>query len=257
VEIDLVEHAPQGTRVRSAGGSRAELSESIPVGFFDDILDSLVPGFGGDGRGDRKLQRLIDEGERCTARVEGLHIAAKADAGDEWTWRLRVRTSAGELVTGVRQQLIPHPEHVTLGSELDVIHRDGQVAIDWPATLLRLTGAPGPGAAVTAVKTRTDPPAEGIVDERLDRKRLERGRRTTGRVLATEAVAVMGVPTQNQHITLALADGQEVVVKRALVPAYAAHLLAIGAELPVAVDAKHAEKVSIDWPAAAMAATAT
>lgn len=219
------------------------------------ILDDLFWGFGPDFAGsDRKLKKLIAEGERLRARIDGIRVVYKSDSADEYNWRLAVRGPTGEFVAGVRQQLTPKEELVTLGSEVDVLHLDGRTAIDWPRTLERLVGEPG--GSILPVKMRMDAPDPGIVDERLDTKRLERGTRTTARVLATEPVFALGMPTQNQHLTLQLADGREVVVKRALIPGYAHHLLSVGAALPVAVDAKKPDKVSVDWPAAAMAAAA-
>jgi len=218
------------------------------MGILEDLLGTLLDR---GGRSDRRLRRLIEEGQRTTARVEGLHIVSKSETADDHTWRLAVRAPMGEFVTGVRQRLIPREDLVALGTELDVIHHDGHVAIDWPASIERMTGAPDPRASLVPGKSKTDPPAPGIVDERLDRKRLEQGERTTGRVVTATPMVLMGVATQNQNITLLLADGRQVEVKRALVPFYAVRLLYEGAGLPVAVDRKNPNKVSIDWPAAA------
>lgn len=46
------------------------------------------------------------------------------------------------------------------------------------------------------------------------------------------------------------------MLKRELVPSYAHALAVAGGLLPVAVDPKRPERVTIDWPAAAMAAAA-
>ncbi|MEY2512834.1 MAG: hypothetical protein QOJ89_192, partial [bacterium] len=79
-------------------------------------------------------------------------------------------------------------------------------------------------------------------------------------VISSEPVEVMGPPTQNRRLELRVEDQagpRTVLLKRESVPPYANALAVTGARLPVAIDPKRPDRVTIDWPAAAEAAAAT
>ena len=224
------------------------------MGILDDVFGDLFLGIGPKTRGQRRLARLIRDGERLPGRIDAFKFVYRSDSADDHYVGVTVRGAQGEFRAGVRQQLSPHPEYGTLGTEVLVIHLDGQVAVDWPETLRRMGVATPGDPAVLAGKTLKEPLPPGIDDGRLDTKRLERGHRTTAELLQFVPHEPMGMPTQNWHLDLDLAEGGHVHVKRAFVPPYAQYLLVTGAVLPVAVDAKKPDKVYVDWPQAAEAA---
>jgi hypothetical protein len=89
------------------------------------------------------------------------------------------------------------------------------------------------------------PPAPGVHDRRLPRRRLAR---------ATASTAVLVGATQVKPSTFQLClqvDGRTVGLPSERVPTYARHLLAKGTSLPVALENR---RVLIDWAAAATGA---
>lgn len=203
---------------------------------FGTILDGLFHPFGGGGR---RQRRLAEKGERLSGVIDG--IAVKGGGDEKHFLSVRVQGPAGEFRKTVRQQVHERGEFSRLGAQVPVLHRKGQILVDFP------------GGAVAAGRTRRKPLEPGIRDDRLDNKRLRTGTRVTAQLLDLEDVEIMGMATQNKHLLLALPGGSTVRVKRAFVPVYASHLAVPGAHLPVALDAKKPEKVSVDWPAAAEA----
>ena len=137
-------------------------------------------------------------------------------------------------------------------------HLAGAVAIDWPATLDE--AGVSHQASFIAIGTLKTPLPPGIDDERIDRRRLRDGIRTDAEILSSEPVEVMGMPTENRRVQLRVqGDGgpRTVLLKREFVPAYAQALAVAGVRVPVAVDPKRPDRVTIDWPSAAEAAAAT
>lgn len=222
---------------------------------FGGVWDNLFVG----GRSDRRLARLVEEGEVAPATIYAIRILPKGDSADEYYYGLDVAASDAPFRASVRQQLAPEPERARLGSEVLVRHLDVRVAIDWPGTLER-AGVPTKGAAILAIKTLREPLPPGIDDRRLDHKRLERGRRTTAELVAAERAFALGMPLQNWDLDLLVdeenASPRQVSLSRKLVPPYAVHLLEAGTRLPVAVDLKRPDRVTVDWAAAAEAAAA-
>ena len=73
-------------------------------------------------------------------------------------------------------------------------------------------------------------------------------------MLANEMFELMGIPTQSRRLELRLDEAggpRTVLLKNEAVPPYAAALAEVGRRLPVAVDPKKPERVTIDWPGAA------
>ena len=82
------------------------------------------------------------------------------------------------------------------------------------------------------------------------------GVRTDAEIISSEPVEVMGMPTQNRRLQLRVDDGsgpRTVLLKRALIPPYAWALAVAGVRVPVAIDPKRPDRVTIDWPSAAEA----
>jgi hypothetical protein len=213
--------------------------------FWDDIV--IFDFFG--GRTDRKLKKVLTRGEVLPARIDGIKVAV-SDGTETHTWGLQVHGDGGTFRAGVRQRLTPHPEHSRLGAEVLVRHYNGRVVVDWPATLEQVGISAGPASILGSPRRRVPPP--GIDDRRANRRRLTHGRRTTATLAGAEPVELMGMPTRNWNLRLGL-DGREVLVKREDVPEYAVYLLKAGATLPVAVDPKKPDRITVDWVAAAEA----
>lgn len=217
-----------------------------------DLFSNLMPSFG--GRGSRSLRKLVKDGESLEAVIDGFRITSNGDTDDDWV-SVRVAGAGGTFRATVKQRLGPHGELARLGTPVLVKHRRGRVAVDWSATLRRLGYEVDQDASIHAGRTLREPRPPGIEDYRVDKKKLARGTAAEARLVAVEDVSVFGMPSMNKHLHL-LVDGRPVVVKRAFVADYAADLLHDGAVLPVAIDPKDPDKVTIDWETAAEQAAA-
>ena len=206
-------------------------------GLFDGIFDNLFV----FARTDRKLKRLLAEGETTTACIDGMAIVYDGDT-DKHVYRLLTRD--GQIL-GVRQMLQPRSASARLGAEVVIRRLDARAIIDWPATLER-AGTPDPNAMLIG-DTGAKPPARGIRDDHVDRKRIAKGTPAEAELLRAEQTYALGLPMENFDLHVRI-DGRETVIKRALVPTYALYLLEPGTRLPVAVDPK---RVTVDWITAA------
>jgi hypothetical protein len=220
---------------------------------FGGIFDNLFTG----GRTDKKLARLAEEGELVPATIYAIRLVVKSDSADEWTYGIDLVTSNGPLRASVRQRLVPEAWRAPLGARVLARHLDGRVAIDWPATLAEAGVDTDHG--LMAGKTLKRPLEPGVEDGSVNAKRLRTGTRTEAEVLAVEEVTVMGMPTENRRMELRLEDAavggpRTVVSKREHVPPYVQSLAVVGARVPVAVDQKKPDRVTVDWPAFAEAA---
>ena len=217
---------------------------------FGDLLGDILGGvFSPSGRTDRRLKRIVEQGTTGTARIDAIRVVNKSDSATEWYYGLLLPDGTR---AGVRQMLVPdHHGIARLGARVVTRELDGQVVVDWPATLEQ-AGVPDAGAAIVGTP-RKSAPEPGIHDDSYNLKLLERGRRTTAVIVEAEPVEVMGVRTQNMHLHLAVQDAQparRVSLKRALIPPYGKHLVQPGQELPVAVHESKPDKLEIDWAAA-------
>ena len=220
-----------------------------PMSILAQALDGLFMPF---TRTDRKLARLIRDGERLPGVLDAVRIVANGDGSDHYLG-VTVRGSHGDFRAGVRQQLfLSYGARARLGAEVVVLHLDGKVAVDWPGTM-RLDGVELPGnPAVIAGKTTKEPIPAGIRDDMLDRKKLRTWPASTGELITVEdRDAVLGMPVHEKRVTVRLADGREVERGREHVPVYARHLARPGATVPVAENPKKPGDVRIDWARAA------
>ena len=227
------------------------------MGILGDVVGDALGNLFTGGRSDTKLKRLHEEGELVPATIYAIRVVSKGDAADEYSYGLDLATTAGPLRASVRQQLIPDPWRAPLGARVLARHLAGAVAIDWPATLDE-AGVPH-DAAFIAIKTLKAPLQPGIDDERIDRRRLRDGTRTEAQILSSEPVEVMGMPTENRRLQLLVHDDsgpRTVVLKREFVPPYANALAVTGGRVPAAIDPRRPDRVTIDWPSAAVAAAA-
>lgn len=222
------------------------------MGILDELLGGVFDNLFTGARRDRKLERLAAEGELVPATIYAIKVVTHSETADDWYYGIDLVTSAGPLRASVKQQLIPDAWRAPLGGRVLARHLDGRVAIDWPATLAEAGVEPQTG--LLAGKTLKKPLEPGIQDGYVNGKRLRDGTRTEAEVLANELVEVLGMPTQNRRLELRL-DGpggsRTVLLKQQYVPPYAVALAEVGARLPVAVDPKRPDRVTVDWPAAA------
>jgi len=225
------------------------------MGILDELLGGAFDNLFDFSRTDRRLRRLAEEGELCPATIYAIRCVVKSDSADEWTYGIDLVTSNGPLRASVRQQLIPQAWRAPLGARVLARHLDARVAIDWPATLAE-QGVED-DRILLADKTLKRPLEPGIEDGTVNAKRLREGIGAEAEVLVSEPVAALGMPTENRRIELRLDDGsgaRTVVLKREYVPPYALALAEVGTRLPVAVDRRKPDRVTVDWPRAAEAA---
>jgi hypothetical protein len=227
------------------------------MSILGDIVGDALGNVFTFARSDKKLKRLHEEGELVPATIYAIRIVGKSESADEYSYGLDLATSAGLLRASVRQQLAPDPWRAPLGARVLARHLAGAVAIDWPATLDE--AGVRHQASFIAIKTLKTPLQPGIDDNRIDRRRLRDGVRTDAQILSSEPVEVMGMPTQNRRLQLRVEDdggARTVLLKRELVPPYAWTLAVAGGRVPVAIDPKRPDRVTIDWPSAAEAVAA-
>lgn len=227
------------------------------MNLLDDLLGGVFDNLFVGARRDKKLERLAEQGELVPATIYAIKIVARSEDADDWTYGLDLVTSGGPLRASVRQRLIPDPWRAPLGGRVLARHLKGRVAIDWPATLAEMGVEVDVGLLAGKTLKKTLEP--GVVDGYVNAKRLRDGTRAEGEIVAIEPVVMMGMPTQNSRIELRLHDGasgggRTVTLKREYVPAYVQSLAIVGARVPVAVDAKRLDRVTVDWPRAAEAA---
>jgi hypothetical protein len=224
------------------------------VGIFDLLLDGVLDNLFAGGRTDKKLARLAEEGELVPATIYAIKVVAHSDTADDWYYGIDLVTSAGPLRASVKQHLIPDPWRAPLGGRVLARHLDGRVAIDWPATLAE--AGVDPPTSLLAGKTLKKPLDPGIQDGHFNAKRLREGTRCEAEVLASEMHELLGMATQNRRLELRLDElggSRTVVLKREAVPPYVESLVVVGARVPVAVDRKKPDRVTVDWPAFAEA----
>ncbi len=228
------------------------------MGFLDDFAGDVLSNLFTGGRTDKKLSRLMEEGELVPATIDAIRLVVN-DEVTEMSYGLDlVPLTGGPLRVTVRQHIPKEPERAHLGATVMVRHLAGQVAIDWPATL-EAAGAPDPEATSLRIKQLREPIPPGIDDREVNRKRLERGVRVEARLESLEPSIVFGMPTDAYRVTATLLEptGDRVVeLGRLRVPSYALHLFVVGAVLPVAVDPGRPDRITVDWPTAAERAAA-
>lgn len=222
------------------------------MGLIDEIFMSLGP----SGRTDKKLAKLMSEGELVPARIYAIKSEEHVDSADDWYYGLDAQTSNGPLRASIRQTITKHPERAQLGANVKARHLDGRLAIDWPSTLADFgLDTKGAESYVTKfLKTTLEP---GIHDNHFDAKKLAKGTRAIGRVRSCEMFEMMGMPTKNWNIEVEFEHNgtqQTAQLKRDYVPPYALELLKVGAELPIVHDPDKPGKANIDWAMAAEAA---
>ena len=202
------------------------------------------------GLGKAKPEDVFGRGAPGSGRIVGIRVSESS--ASEST--IRVDDYAVEVlaspvfVAGLRQRL--RPDVVRLGMPVAIRQLDDNVIIDWPATC--------GGQPDLAWSAQKNPPAPGIVDETigLDKARSKGSPAQVTIERASVQDALMGL-AQVLHLNLTVRpegiEPYEVELKNVKIPHYATHLCQNGKALPAWVRPDRLDRVTIDWPAAAMA----
>lgn len=137
------------------------------------------------------------------------------------------------------------PVALRLGSTVRVATDGDKVAID-PGPMQGVKGAPQDAGA-----TSRKVPEQGIDDKAFNSSVIKRWRNwpaETATVESLEVVTVLGMTSENWHITVRRTDGSTALVKRDFVPPYARWYVAPGAEVPIVVDPKDPGRAQIVYP---------
>lgn len=200
--------------------------------------------------------RLLHKGTQSPARLDGIKATHSEATGiqDVWVWRVTVRPAGGEpFVATFQQNLDPERRRLYLGCELLVRHdtRGRRAAIDWPAMRTRW-GLDSPFDKPDRWRPVLSKVDDGIDDHRMrggHRRKLEKGTRTEAEVVRAQgATGMFGMRDERWDFALRLAgDGRELTLTKVEPPDYAFHLIAPGTSIPVAVDPKRPDRVTVDW----------
>jgi len=205
--------------------------------------------FGGRRVDARRLLRAGTPGE---GRIAGIRVRVKHHQNETFTRMVEYAVAVDadpSFTAGVRQDLRPD-DIVRLGMPVAVRHDGERAVIDWAATA---------GGRSGAVQLLDEPPAEGIDDLTLALWEVrESGVPVRVRIEGLRSVEAMrGMLRAVVLDVLLQADGA--APRRLEVPSgegppfYAAHLCAVGAELPGWLDPARPDRPYIDWQAAAVA----
>lgn len=215
------------------------------------LIDDVFSAFGGGKRlrhNVRSGEQLLDEGTPDMARIAGIRLRqGKDESPDQHEFALAF---GGERL-GCRQNLGTLRRDLRLGMQVPIRHDGGNQAIIDVRAL-------GGDMDAWGYKPLGEPPADGIADDRsrLDKERAKSTAVTLEVIEASRSTA-LGMATENVDLRVRVDGGEagpyETVVKRALVPFYAAHLAEPGSSLLGLVRPGKRDKVTIDWPGSAMA----
>jgi len=206
-----------------------------------DLLSHLIP------TGGRKSRSLISSGERANATVAGIRVTERGESPPRWEYALDVHAATGTFRAGCRQTLGAGARRAaTIGGQVAVLHRNGQVIID-EATMM------GGDAGVAASTGNTgwrqvEPPPVGISDERFAKHQA-----AVAGATATTVTVVEVKPTDWEErwslVALVEGDSDRRITVTGKVPHYAAGSVVPGSKLPAGLTSTGA--VVIDWFAAA------
>lgn len=199
---------------------------------------------------------VLTKGARHRGRISAIRVTQTHDEDpirlDDYI--VQVEAAGGGGTFAIRQRLSPDG-YVRLGMPVVVaVHRDNAI-IDWAATLAA-SGIPAENNTAKWKMVKNDG-AGGISDETIGLAKWQRkGVPATLEITGIGLVKILGgLAKKNQLTVIVRQDGAapyETTLKLDQAPHYARHLPVVGAVLPGFVDARHPEKVGIDWPSAAV-----
>jgi hypothetical protein len=190
---------------------------------------------------------VMSKGGRLAGTIVGIEVGKPGEGEGEPVREYAVRLTDGRKL-GVRQRLDP-PDVVRLGMSVEVFVKSDDAVI----------GASPPFESIDTHgwKSLRRPPDDGIIDETLGLARAQRkGSSASVHITAVDRQATMfGMGSKIVGTLAVTVDGvapYSVDMSFGAVPNYAAHLVAVGQQLPAFVDLNELDKVVIDWPAAAV-----
>jgi len=212
----------------------------------------------GMGLFSRGPEKVINDGQRVRGRIVAIEVSERNDNDstrrvDEYVIETTVADGGRRL--SVRQDLIPDA-YVRYGMEVSAWVRGNDMYIDWKATMAE-KGIDGTNAK-DAWKGERDASRTGITDSKVGvADALKKGER--GSMIIKELRwdskfgGLINTLTIAGTVTLGTDEPYDVEIGRQNIPHYASHLPAVGRTVPVVVSVKRLDKVTIDWPSAAMA----
>ncbi|MCB0957982.1 MAG: DUF3592 domain-containing protein [Acidimicrobiales bacterium] len=193
--------------------------------------------------------RRAQAGAAANGRIVGVARALDDDVTHH-RYAVEVTTPSGAERYGI--EVLGHARsHLRLGLPV-IVRLEGSKAV---FDLEALCAAWGIVEDTTGQRSLRKAPPDGVDDKALDwrvQRRLRRWAPARATITALSRRSVLGVGTENWDVELRLDDGTTSTSAGDAVPAYAHHLAAPGAEVPVAVDPADRSKAAVDWPAAAV-----
>jgi hypothetical protein len=199
---------------------------------------------------------VLAKGSRHHGRITAIRVTQTRDEHPIRldTYVVAVEPAGGGAVHAIRQRLLPD-DYVRLGMIVVVAVHRGAAIIDWAATM----AASGIAAENNTIKWKMakDDGAGGIIDENLGLAKWQRkGLPATVEITGFGVKQVLGGLATKPQLTVIVRRAGDAAYETTMsfdeAPHYARHLPVVGASLPGYVDAKRPDKVTIDWPAAAM-----
>lgn len=195
-----------------------------------------------------KSGTIVERGRRETGRLVGIAVVKATDSDGD---TIQAESYAVELsigTVGIMQQLLP-VDSVRLGMEVVAIHHEASAVIDWAATC-------GGEAPIYGWMVPKRVPEPGIVDEFLKLDRARRQTPATATIRAAEVRDTMMGAARSLALELTVEprglDAYDSELTKVKVPFYANHLIEVGNRLPVWVNPKRLDNITVDWPVAAV-----
>jgi hypothetical protein len=206
----------------------------------------------------RGPEKVISDGQRVRGRIVAIEVSERNDNDttrrvDEYVVELGAADGSKRL--SVRQDLVPDG-HVRIGMEVNAWVRGADMFIDWQTTLAE-RGIEGRNVQ-DAWKGERDATRTGIADSQVGADdALKKGERGSMRINQLRWDSKLGglinTLTIAGTVTIGTDEPYDVEIGRQHIPHYASHLPAVGRVVPVIVSVKRLDKVTIDWPSAAIA----
>lgn len=206
----------------------------------------------------RGPEKVINDGQRVRGRIVAIEVGERDDNGtqrrfDEYVVELGAAEGGRRL--SLRQDLTPDV-HVRLGMEVSAWVRGDDMFIDWKSTMAEQSIE---GRNVQERwKGERDASRTGIADSTVGAqdalKKGEQGSMVINQLRwDSKFGGLVNTLTIAGTVTLGTDEPYDVELGRQHIPHYATHLPVAGRSVPVVVSVKRLDKVTIDWPSAAVA----
>ncbi len=206
----------------------------------------------------RGPEKVINDGQRVRGRIVAIEVSERNDNDstrrvDEYVVETGVTDGSRRL--SLRQDLVPDV-HVRYGMEVLAWVRGNDMYIDWKATMAE-QGIEGSNAT-DAWKGERDATRTGVTDSKVGvadaLKKGELGSMVINQLRwDSKFGGLINTLSIAGTVTIGTDEPYDVEIGRQTIPHYATHLPGVGRVVPVVVSVKRLDKVTIDWPTAAMA----